>query len=265
MSVVNFETYVQQEKEKNAKNNNFQKKEFKKVGYLNSLKDDGDEVIVRFAYDDPSQFDIVTAHREMVNGKYRYVSCLRNAYEPLTKCPLCERGDQVTSRFFVKVLVYELDENGNISANGKVWDRPISFAHKLSDYCKEYENLSDYIFKIKRRGEKGSLKTEYEIVPTNPNVYKQDIYVKDFSCFETLDLAHHSYYDKSYDEVLNFVKTGNFSGEEEVKPQEQPQEPAQEQAPEQKEQYTYVYTRPQVQEASKERPQVDPTFRPRRY
>lgn len=248
MPVVNFETYKQQEKERSVKSSS--QKEYKRVGYLNSLKDDGDEVIVRFVYDDPSQFDIVTAHKETIDGKYRYVSCLRNAYEPLTKCPLCSRGDPVTSRFFVKVLVYELDESGNINANGKVWDRPVSFAHKLADYCKEYENLSDYIFKIKRRGERGSMKTEYEIVPTNPNVYKPEIYVKDFSCFDNFDLSHHSYYDKSYEEVANFVEKGSFDSQEKVEESLPVQQP--------------TYTQPQVQEVVKERPQVDPTSRPRR-
>lgn len=246
MATVNFEAYKQQEKERSNKSSS--QKEFKKVGYLNTLRDDGDEVIVRFAYDSPSQFDTVTVHREQVGSRYTYVSCLRDAYAPLTDCPLCARGDAVTTRFFVKVLVYELDENGNVVASGKVWDRPISFAYKLADFCKEYPDLSDYIFKIKRRGDKGSLKTEYDIIPTNPNIYKQEIYVKDFSCFDNFDLSHHSYYDKSFDEVENFVSTGNFDSKEE--PKSQYQQPA---------------VQPQVvREAPKERPQIDPTDRPRR-
>ena len=32
-----------------------------KVGYFNSLKNDGDEAIVRFVYSNPSQFDFIVS------------------------------------------------------------------------------------------------------------------------------------------------------------------------------------------------------------
>ena len=192
-----------------------------KVGYFNSLKNDGDEAIVRFVYSNPSQFDLTVVHKVKVGDFYRYISCLRTGLDSVDKCPLCAKEEKVNSRFFVKMLEYSRDEKGNIVAKPVVWDRPAKFSKYIKGLIDEYGDLSSMIFKIKRRGAKGDMQTTYDCYPANQNVYKESQYVKDFSAFETLDLAHHSYYDLTFDEIQYYMNTGEIPQRE--KPQDNTQ------------------------------------------
>ena len=92
-----------------------------------------------------------------------------------------------------------------------MWARPGKFALKLKEYLIEYGDLKNYLFKVKRHGAPGDMQTDYELIPIlNKDIYKDSVYVKDFSAFNTLDLTKHSYYDLSFDEVKYFVETGEL-------------------------------------------------------
>ena len=58
-----------------------------------TLANDGDEAIVRFMYDDVSQFNIMTVHSIQVGGKWRKVNCIREPQESTDICPLCASGN----------------------------------------------------------------------------------------------------------------------------------------------------------------------------
>lgn len=143
-----------------------------------SLKDDGDEAIVRIMHDSPATFDIVAVHPYQVNGKFRNISCIRDPQEEIDKCPLCAAGVRLTYRFFIHLIQYDRDDRGNIVPRPVVWERAYSFADTIKDYCNEYAPLSDTIFKIKRNGKRGSTDTTYNIMPANPNVYRPELYPK---------------------------------------------------------------------------------------
>lgn len=180
-----------------------------KVSYF-SLKDDGDEAVVRFTYDSTDQFHLVTVHTVEEDGKFRRVSCLRTAREPLDKCPLCAAGEKVYDKFYVKLIQYETNSIGQVVAKAKVWERPASFSRVLENYLVEYGPLSDIVFKIKRRGVRGDMKTTYDIIYANPVVYKPEIYVKDFSDFEGYDLDRFFYTKRTVEEMNEYLKTGLF-------------------------------------------------------
>ena len=185
---------------------NERRNDFTKVGYFNTLKDDGDEAVVRFAYHNVDEFDLITIHTIEMGGKWRKVSCLRNsAQDPIQNCPFCEAGERLATKFYVKLVEYTRDDNGNIVSQAKVWERPLSFAKMLKSYFDEYGDISEYVFKIKRHGAKGSMQTTYDIVLANPNVYKPELYSKDFSAFSTLDLSKHSYYIMSKEEMAEYL------------------------------------------------------------
>ena len=186
----------------------------KKVGYFNSLKNDGDEAIVRFVYSSPAQFDLAVVHSVKVGDFNRYVSCLRNGTEDISKCPLCARGDKLATRFFIKMLEYVKDETGKIIPRAVVWDRPVKLADTLKDLIVEFGDLSNMVCKIKRRGAKGDTRTSYDILPANQNVYKEEFYPKDFSAFEDFDLSHHSFYELDYNDMASFVRTGEIPQKE---------------------------------------------------
>ena len=235
MAQFNFEDFENQEKKAT--------KDERKVGYFNSLKNDGDEAIVRFIYTDASEFDLLWVHNIKVGDFYRYISCLRtNAAEPIDKCPLCEKGEQLKARFFIKLVEYVKDENGNIIAQAKVWDRPAkTFAKQIKSFLDEYGNLQNIVFKIKRRGVKGDMNTSYDILPANQSVYKEELYPKDFSAFDNFDLGHHSYYNLNYDEVNYFVNTGEIPPreKEETTPTQQTAQATNATQPQQQQNVTY--------------------------
>lgn len=206
MAKFNYSEWEQSSPTTKTENN------FKKVGYFNALKNDGDEVVVRFPYASTEEFDLVNIHKVKVGTYYRNVSCLRGSKEPLDLCPLCVSGnDPRKSLFFVKMIIYQTGESGLIEAVPCVWERPISFAKQLATYISEYGDLKNYVFKIKRQGARGDLKTTYSIIPTNRDFYTAETgYVLDFSAFDTLDLSKHSYMNKTLDDINYYISTGAF-------------------------------------------------------
>ena len=180
------------------------------VGYF-SLKNDGDEAIVRFMHDDVSDFEILTVHSVTINGKYRKVNCLRTPNEPFDKCPLCASGNNVQNRVYVRILQYEPDETGKMVAKPKIWERSVSYAQKIKSYLDNYGPMSDIICKVIRHGKAGDLQTDYEIVPNlNKNVYRDDIYIKDNSAFSNYHAKGVVVIDRDFNDVSTFVNTGNF-------------------------------------------------------
>lgn len=190
-----------------------------KVGYFSSLKEDGDEAVVRLNYDTKADFKVITAHRVMVDGKWKNVECLKGLYDTDDKCPLCASGDKVKSKIFVQLLQYTKDEDGKITAEPKIWDRGYGFVPELLDVIADAVEdgkvapntpIRDVVFKIKRVGAKGSLDTRYKLKVMQPAVVPDNVFVKDFSAFKDFDSAHHDYYVKTFDEIKYFVETKKF-------------------------------------------------------
>lgn len=198
---------------KKANYSNNSTKEYK-VGYF-ALKDDGDEAIVRFGHSTPEEINIVTVHVVKMTNKdgkdvYKRVSCLREPHEPVSKCPLCASGNKMVDKFFVKLIEYVKDDNGNIVPKARVWERPAKFARELKSFMDEYGDLTNFIFKIKRRGNRGSTDTTYNIIPVRQDVYKPEVYVKNFADFEGFKMAGSFYMVKTAEEINTFLKTGDF-------------------------------------------------------
>ena len=215
------------------------------VGYFNSLKNDGDEAIVRLNYETKADFKVVTVHRVKVGDFYRNVSCLKGAYDTADVCPLCAKGNKVLTKVFVSLIDYTKDDAGKVVATPKVWERPVGFVQDILDALKDAlddgfvtptTKINDVVFKVRRSGEKGSIDTKYRIKVCNPSVFPESIYVKDFSAFEGFDMAHHSYSNKTAEEMKTFIETGKFPERvKETKPAQKeepkPEVPAKEELP----------------------------------
>lgn len=214
MANINFTDYENQKQT----NSNF--KDRPKIGYFNTLKDDGDETFVRFNYNTKADFKVVTIHRVKLDGNWRNVSCLKeNPYKPADTCPLCASGDQMKARVFASLIEYSKDDSGKIIATPKVWERPYKFVGDLDEAMKDAvedgvipanTNICDVVFRVRRKGAKGDVKTEYKVKVANPSVFPANTYVKDFSAFEGFDAAHHSYMVKTADEIKTYLETGAF-------------------------------------------------------
>lgn len=176
-----------------------------------SLKNDGDEAIVRIMHDSVEDFDILTTHPITVNGKYRSVNCVRDPKEPLDNCPLCKSGAKVNTRIFLHMIQYVVGEGGKIEAKPVVWERSAGvYAPTLKNYLAEYGPLSDCVFKIRRRGAKGDMSTTYDILFGNPNMYKEESYPKLKDAFNGYSVSGGLVLNKTADEINTYLETGSF-------------------------------------------------------
>lgn len=212
MAQVNYEAF--KKFNDNAGQGRQENKNFnsQRVGYF-GLKDDGDTAIVRFnikSLEDPS-LAVQSIHWvTTAEGKHRVVGCLRSdPAEDFNHCPLCASGEKPRYRIVLQLLEYKQDDNGNTVAVPVTWDQPARFRETLKSYLLEYGDLRNYVFKITRQGKKGDSQTKYSIIPGNQNIYKEEVFKKDFSAFDNFDI-NTRILNLSYEELSNFVDTGNL-------------------------------------------------------
>lgn len=182
------------------------------VGFF-SLKNDGDRALVRFMYTDTSEFEIFREH-VVTNkeGKFKSVNCLRNndTTDPITKCPFCEGNITRRDRFYIKLLQYTTDTNGNVVVEAKVWDRPVSQAKKLASILSEYGPLTDCLMYIKRSGAKGAKDTTYDYVyAVNENMHQENFPIKP-ELFDGYNVLGIRVLSKSAEDMNHFMSTGEF-------------------------------------------------------
>ena len=204
---VDFNAFKEQMNQ-NSKSNFNQNGDTPQVRFF-SLKNDKDQAIVRFMVDSEEDVEIVAGHRYNYNGRQRLINCLREPKEGSEKCPLCEAGEKVVYRAFIKLLEYTRDDNGNIVAIPKVWERPASYMNTIINLLNEYGPLSDSVFKITRNGETGSTSTTYDVVYGLPTVYKPDIYVKEEGLFGNYEVIGNTVLNLGFNKMRALV-----SGEE---------------------------------------------------
>ncbi len=166
-------------------------------GSFFSLKNDKDIATVRFMYNTIEDVQGYAVHEIEVDGKKRYVNCLRAYNEPVDNCPLCAARYRVLAKIFVMLF----DENtGEI----KIWDRGKSFFSKLSSLCSRYNPLVATPFEIERNGKKGDTNTTYETYAL----------ATDGTTLEDLpeipELLGTLIMDKSYEELCYFLENGEF-------------------------------------------------------
>jgi hypothetical protein len=129
------------------------------TGYF-SLKDDKDTAQVRFMYDRIDDIEGYSVHKVSVDGKDRYVNCLREYNDPVDVCPFCKNRMYVTAKLFVPI--YNED-----TRRVQIWERGKKFYGKLSSILsrtvKNNNSVASYLFEIERNGKKGDTSTTYEI------------------------------------------------------------------------------------------------------
>lgn len=185
----NYDTYAAQQAARKSGADG--SKDFPTTQFINSfLKNDGDSVVVRFPYRSMSDVVFETTHSVKFPGDKwnKRVKCVGD------NCPLCRQGVKADMRFFVKAIVYVVNEQtGEMQALPAVWDRAAAFADidikgKMKQ-CAEDDigTLADNLVKIRKTG--SGLDTRYTldiVAPTN-KVYNSHTCKADFSILENLD------------------------------------------------------------------------------
>lgn len=172
-----------------------------------ALKNDGDEAVVRIMHTSPNDFDILAVHPYKINGKFRKINCLRNAYDPIEQCPLCQAETQLQRKVYIHLLQYVKQEDGSIKCEPKIWERPISFLNQLKNLTDEYNPLCDSIFKIKRNGVAGSMDTTYSIMFANPAIYRPDLYVTNEELTKNIKALGTSVFDYTAEQMMKLLNT----------------------------------------------------------
>lgn len=202
MARISFETAQTMTPDNSGNNPN-------QVSFFN-LKNDGDEAIVRIMHDSIDDFDIMTVHDVNIGGKFRKVACIRNPQDPTDNCPFCAANKPLKQRFFIHMVQYD-NVNGQIVPKPVIWDRTANdYGNKIKNLLEMYGPLSDCIFKVKRNGKAGDMSTTYEIMYTNPQVFRADLYPKIPDAFNGYDVLGTVVLDKNFDELATFLATGSF-------------------------------------------------------
>lgn len=166
------------------------------AGYF-SLKNDKDVARVRFMYNSIDDVEGYAVHQVEIDGKKRWVNCLREYNQPIDTCPFCREKMFTSAKLFIPL--YNIDEDKQ-----QVWERGKKFISKISSICARYPNVVSHVFEIERNGKKGETTTTYEIY----EVDKDDTTLEDLpeisSPLGTIVL------DKSADDMEFYLENGYF-------------------------------------------------------
>lgn len=174
-----------------------------------SLKNDKDTAVVRFMYNSLEDIQGYAVHEIELDGKKRYVNCLREYNEPVDMCPLCAARYKVVAKLFL--MLYDED-----AQEVKVWDRGKTFYSKLSSLCARYNPLVATPFEIERNGRKGDTSTTYETYAMETdNTTLEDLP-------EIPELLGTLILDKSFEELQFFLDNDYFEDMEEAQDEVKP-------------------------------------------
>lgn len=166
------------------------------AGYF-SLKNDKDVATVRFMYNSIDDVEGFAVHEVEIDGKKRYVNCLREYNQPKDMCPFCRENMFTTAKLFIPI--YNIDQE-----RVQVWERGKKFISKISSICARYPDVVSHKFEIERNGQKGSTSTTYEIY----EVGKDDTTLEDLP--EKQDVLGTLVLDKTADDMEFYLDNGYF-------------------------------------------------------
>lgn len=165
-----------------------------------SLANDKDIAQVRFMYDNMEDVQGYAVHQVELDGKKRYVNCLREYNQPVDACPFCKAKHVQLAKLFIPV--YDI-QSGSV----KIWERGKKFFGQISSICSRYaqnEPLCSHVFEIERNGKKGDTSTTYGIF----EVDRDNTVLEDLP--EVPEIIGGLVLDKSADEMEHFLRRGDF-------------------------------------------------------
>lgn len=174
-----------------------------------SLKDDHARAVVRFMEDSVETLDILTVHAVNFNNATLKANCIRDAHDPVEKCPLCARGDALIQKVYVKLLRYNEDQNGNVTISTEIWERPVGFIKELQNKITNYGPLKNNLFIVTRNGARGDTNTRYTVDFAPAPMYSPEKYPMIPDAFANFKLVGNKVLDKSYDELMYYVSHNN--------------------------------------------------------
>lgn len=193
-----------------------------KIGYF-KLKNDGDIAIARLNISSTEDLMFASVHTIGIGGKWIKVSCLNPLGSSDAGCPLCsayaanKQGavGKPAKKVFIPMMVSYRDQSsatGYTAPAPVIWDRPAVFSRELANKLMVAGDLRDTLVLITRNGKAGDMQTTYsmDILPANHSVFKPEMIPNDFSAFNNFNIARHSYWEKTVEEINAYLATGQF-------------------------------------------------------
>lgn len=193
-----------------------------RVGYFR-LKDDGDIAIARINIASTDELAFAAIHTINTNGKWTKVSCHNPLNMNGASCALCAANaanpkgaiSKSAKKVYVPMMVSYRDPNaatGYTAPAPVVWERPAGFSRELANKLMIAGDLRNTLVLITRNGKAGDMQTTYsmDILPESHPVFKPDMIPMDFSAFNNFNIARHSYWEKTPEEIQAFLATGQF-------------------------------------------------------
>lgn len=171
------------------------------------ISEDGETKCIRLLYNSIDDIPADIVHRVVVDGKTRWVNCLRNnADDPEHICPLCAAKNPRQRRVFLRVYeITKFNKKGeDIEGDVKYWDRGNSIISDLESLSRRYAPLVSHIFEVERKGKRGDMSTQYKFFDTNHDDKTLEDYPAEEDILGTIIL------DKTAEEMNEFIETGSF-------------------------------------------------------
>lgn len=193
-----------------------------KVGYF-KLKNDGDIAIARLNIGSTDDLMFASVHTIGMNGKWLKVSCLNPLGSYNGDCGLCSAFNanpkgavgKAAKKLFIPMIVSYRDPNaatGYTAPAPVIWDRPAAFSREIANKLMVAGDLRNTLVLITRNGKAGDMQTTYsvDILPAEHPVFKPEMIPVDFSAFNGFNIAKHSYWEKTAEEIQAYLTTGQF-------------------------------------------------------
>jgi hypothetical protein len=206
-----------------------------KVGYF-KLKNDGDIAIARLNIGSTDDLMFASVHTIGINGKWIKVSCLNPLGSYNGECALCSANSanpkgsvsKAAKKLFIPMMVSYRDPNaatGYTTPAPVIWDRPAAFSRELANKLMVAGDLRNTLVLITRNGKPNDMQTTYsvDILPAEHPVFKPDMIPNDFSAFNNFNIARHSYWEKTAEEIQAYLTTGQFPERVQTNNQQVPQ------------------------------------------
>ncbi len=188
-----------------------------KVGFF-KLKDNGNEALIRINVGTMEDLQFAKVHQLGAAQRWMKVSCKNEFGTYGDNCPLCAAvaaGNtsigKAANKVYVQMMVSYKDPITQqfAAAIPVIWERPAGFASEIANLLRDYGPLRDRVFKVTRNGEAGSMQTTYSISYI-PLYDKPEAVPADFSAFTNFNIAKHSYWEKTTEDINTFLSTGSF-------------------------------------------------------
>lgn len=193
-----------------------------KVGFF-KLKNDGDEALVRINCASVEDLQFATVHRPVYGKRYEGlsnpfagISCLAPFGGHADNCPLCAAAakegavvGKAEKKVYVQMLAAYRDPvtGAWTEAQPVVWERPASFSRDIATLLRD-GSLKEVLIKITRNG--SGKDTRYLLNYAPERVIPANTVPADFSAFNNFNIAKHSYWEKTAQELEVFLTTGSF-------------------------------------------------------